>query len=699
MKTGIIHRWVHRPFSISLGLGLGLWLVTANSFNGSQSLAVLQQPADATPPSNSQTENHFLDSDYLQQQRALFQKADRAFELGRRSEFKRLLPQLTSYPLYPYLVYKDMRRNIGKLDQQQIELFLDDYENSIIAGQFRRDLITYYARHKQWQSLLHVYTPQDSTSLKCKYLHALLQTGDTKHAYPAIEQLWLTGDSLPNSCDQVFKLWRDADQQTQSLTWQRIQLAMAKNRTQLASHLSEHLDSVDQEWFELWLEVHRDPELSLQADLLRQAHPLTAIIRLHAIKRMSQKDSAQAIKLWMQLAQRFSFTDADIYKAYEYIGLVKARRHEPDASFWLDRIPRQYTSQTIQEWLIRSAIRQAEWPKLIQAIEQLPPSQQAELRWQYWWAYANEQMGYTKVAEGIYYNLANRRSFYGFLAADYLGQPYSFEEQVLKPDSEDMLKLSKTEQAQRARELFKLERIPEARREWHQLMYSLDEQNKLLASKLAQQWGWHDRAIFTMGRTEYRDDIVLRFPLPLLDKVTNWSEKNSIDPALTYAIIRRESAFMSDARSSRGALGLMQILPRTARSVAKNMKVRYRGKHSLLKTDTNIKLGTGYLQQMLQRHDSQAVLATAAYNAGPHRVKTWLPDYQPMDAIRWVETIPFRETREYVSNVLAYLIIYEYLMGSEPSRLQDHMPPVAPRLSEEQTAQQLELLTNDNSKI
>ena len=262
-----------------------------------------------------------------------------------------------------------------------------------------------------------------------------------------------------------------------------------------------------------------------------------------------------------------------------------------------------------------------------------------------------------------------------------------------------MLKLSKTEQAQRARELFKLERIPEARREWHQLMYSLDEQNKLLASKLAQQWGWHDRAIFTMGRTEYRDDIVLRFPLPLLDKVTNWSEKNSIDPALTYAIIRRESAFMSDARSSRGALGLMQILPRTARSVAKNMKVRYRGKHSLLKTDTNIKLGTGYLQQMLQRHDSQAVLATAAYNAGPHRVKTWLPDYQPMDAIRWVETIPFRETREYVSNVLAYLIIYEYLMGSEPSRLQDHMPPVAPRLSEEQTAQQLERLTNDNSKI
>ncbi|MFW2373719.1 MAG: transglycosylase SLT domain-containing protein, partial [Gammaproteobacteria bacterium] len=389
--------------------------------------------------------------------------------------------------------------------------------------------------------------------------------------------------------------------------------------------------------------------------------------------------------------------EEDLYKSYETIGLKKARRHEPDANFWLNRIPDRYSNQSIREWQVRSAIRQADWPELVVAIERLPPSKQAELRWQYWWAYANEQIGYTKLAEGFYHSLANRRSFYGFLAADYLGLPYSFEVHPLQADSVEIHKLSNTEQAQRAKELFSLKRIPEARREWHQLMDLLDEQQKLVASKLAQQWGWHDRAIFTMGKTKYRDDIALRFPLPLLDKVTNWSEQNSIDPALTYAIIRRESAFMSDAKSSKGALGLMQLQPRTARHVARNMNVRYRGKHSLLKTDTNIKLGTGYLQQMLDRHDSQAVLATAAYNAGPHRVKAWLPEYQPMEAIRWIETIPFHETREYVSNVLAYTIIYEYVMGSEPSRLQDRMPPVQPKDTESQVSQQAEPQASNKS--
>ena len=143
---------------------------------------------------------------------------------------------------------------------------------------------------------------------------------------------------------------------------------------------------------------------------------------------------------------------------------------------------------------------------------------------------------------------------------------------------------------------------------------------------------------------------------------------------------------MPDAKSSVGALGLMQIMPGTARKVARNMKVRYRGRTSLLRTETNIKLGTGYLGQMMKRLDSQPVLATAAYNAGPHRVKQWLPEAQPMDAIRWIETIPFTETREYVSNVLAYTVIYQHRMSKNYTRLASRMPPVQPKNPVTQTA-------------
>ncbi|MFW2374318.1 MAG: hypothetical protein ACN4GM_14425, partial [Gammaproteobacteria bacterium] len=337
-KISLTQSWTHRPSSISLGLGLGLWLITANSFNSSQPLPVSMQHSDTALPPTDVTEIHSIDKANIEL-RELFQKADHAFELGRRTEFKRLLPLLTDYPLYPYLLYKDMRRNIGKLDQHQIELFLSDYANSIIANQFRRDLIRYYARNKQWQSLIGIYLPQDSINLQCQYIYALLKTGGHQHAYSSIEKLWLTGSSLHRSCDKAFKIWREAGLQTQSLTWQRIQLAMAKNHIRLSRHLAKQLDENEQKWFELWLQVHNNPEYSLEASLLRQNHPLTSTIRLHAIKRMSREDTDQAIALWMKLAQRFSFTEEDLYKSYETIGLKKARRHEPDANFWLNRIP------------------------------------------------------------------------------------------------------------------------------------------------------------------------------------------------------------------------------------------------------------------------------------------------------------------------------------------------------------------------
>ena len=218
----------------------------------------------------------------------------------------------------------------------------------------------------------------------------------------------------------------------------------------------------------------------------------------------------------------------------------------------------------------------------------------------------------------------------------------------------------------------------EARREWSQLSNELDETGKLAASKLAQIWGWYDRAIITMGKTAYRDDIDLRFPILLQEEVNIWSAKHSVEPALTYAIIRRESAFMIDARSPVGATGLMQLMPATARSVAKQLRISYQGTQDLLITDTNIRLGTGYLGQILKDLDDQPALAAAAYNAGPHRVRSWRPD-QPMEAVRWIETIPFTETREYVSNVLAYTVIYQRKLENSYTRLTDRMPVVAPR--------------------
>jgi len=685
----------HRHLKTSLSIALSLWLVTANGFDST----LQKNPIEATNNTSLVThpDDIFLDSETLAEQRKLYSKAEQAFKAGQYSRFKKLKNQLKDYPLYSYLEYKDLKRNIGHLDKQQIFSFLEQNDNSIIASRLRRKLIDYYSRHKRWSDLISVYTPQQSTTRQCKYLRALINTGQEQQALAQVEKLWLTSKSQPKSCDPIFKAWELAGFRTHELTWERIQLAMSKNKTRLARYLAKTLDKSDRLWVESWIKVHRNPQLLSKLSLLKKTHPMASSIRVHAIKRMSRKKPEQAIKLWQKMNTLYSFSEEEANKAYKAIGLSMARSHHPDANIWLSQLNNTHSTKYIREWKIRSAIRQSNWSRTLSAIEQLPLQEQSSLRWQFWWAYANEQMGNTIDAEGIYHYLAGRRSYYGFLAADRLKLPYAFEDRPVELKEKELASIKQYPEAQRANEFYKLNKILDARREWFKLTSSISERQKLAASKLAQEWNWHDRAIYTMGRTDYRDDIVLRFPLPMKAKVESWSEKQSIEPAWTYAIIRRESAFMSDARSSVGALGLMQIMPRTARHVARSMRTKYRGRNSLLKTDTNLKLGTGYLGQMLKRLDSQHVLATAAYNAGPHRVKSWLPETQPMEAIRWIETIPFSETREYVSNVLAYTIIYQHRLNETYTRLSQRMPLVPAKNKPAQTAQIGKSLSDNKS--
>ncbi len=685
----------HHRLKISLSITLGLWLVTASGIDSTpQEISVKGIKSTVL---TTQMDTVFLDSETLAKQRELYQKAELAFKLHRYGQFKQLKNQLKDYPLYSYLEYMDLARKIGLLNKQQIDTFLEKNDSTIIADRLRQKLIKYYARHKRWSDLINVYTPQQSTTLQCKYLQALINTDKKQQALAQVEKLWLTSKSQPHSCDSVFKTWELAGYRTHELTWKRIQLAMSKNRTHLARFLAKTLVKSDRHWVNSWIKIHRKPQLVSKLSLLKKTHPMASTIRIHAVKRMSRKSPEKAIELWQKMNALYSFSKEEINSAYKAISLSMARNHHPDANIWLSKLGKTHTSKYVHEWKIRSAIRQSDWVQTLSTIEQLPLQEQSSLRWQFWWAYANEQIGNTIDAEGIYHYLAGRRSYYGFLAADRLNLPYAFEDHPVELGEKELASIKQHPEAQRANELFKLNKILDARREWFKLTSSISNRQKLAASKLAQQWNWHDRAIYTMGKTDYRDDIILRFPLPMKAKVESWSEKQSIEPAWTYAIIRRESAFMADARSPVGALGLMQIMPRTARNVARSMRTKYRGRNSLLGTDTNLKLGTGYLGQMLKRLDSQHVLATAAYNAGPYRVKSWLPETQPMEAIRWIETIPFSETREYVSNVLAYTIIYQHLMNNSYTRLSQRMPLIPAKNIPAQTAQIEKSIANNKS--
>lgn len=668
------------PARTSVAIGLGLWLLTANGINAPLEDTIPQ-------PSVSVTSSlQIIDEAQLENQRALYLEAEQALKSNRREQFNQLLQQLKNYPLYSYLQYKYYRGQLHHLDDTQIEAFLAANGNSVIGERFRYDVLKHFARKQQWAQLIKYYQPQNSTSLQCNYLTALLETGQQSKALAEAETLWLVGHSQPKTCNTLFDAWEQAGYRSNDLNWQRIDLSMARSNISLARHIAKDLPATDQKLVEQWINIHRRPELVMQMRIDPANHAREYNIILHAIKRQSRKDPVEAAKLWRKLEQKYTFSDSERYPVYRYIGLALARQHHADADSWLNQIPDEHSDDHVRQWKLRSTIRHGQWSDLVTTIESLPPKQQSEFTWQFWWAYANEQLGNAVEAEGIYRYLANHRHYYGFLAADRLDLPYAFEDKPLEISDEELASLNQYPEALRARELYKLDKILDARREWYQLTETLSTRQKLAAARLAQQWDWHDRAIVTMGLTDYRDDIALRFPMPLKDKVEHYSQKQQIDPALTYAVIRRESAFMTDARSSVGALGLMQIMPGTARLVARHMNLPYGGKYSLLSADTNLNLGTSYLSQMLKRLDSQPVLATAAYNAGPNRVMDWLPQDAPLEAIRWIETIPFTETREYVSNVLTYSVIYQHRMAQAYTRLTQNMPPVQPRNNQTQTA-------------
>ncbi len=218
----------------------------------------------------------------------------------------------------------------------------------------------------------------------------------------------------------------------------------------------------------------------------------------------------------------------------------------------------------------------------------------------------------------------------------------------------------------------------EARREWMHAIKNLSRPQLLGAAKLAQRWNLDNLAIMTVARAGHRDDLALRFPLSYFQPVVYHAGQQQLDPAILYGLLRRESAFNSQAYSPAGARGLMQLLPQTGEQMARLLHDRWPSASVLFNPDANLRYGAAYFARMLDRFEHHHVLATAAYNAGPGRVSRWLPEGQAMPADIWMETIPFSETREYIAAVLEYAIVYQHRMGRPVERLSHYLSAAIP---------------------
>lgn len=595
----------------------------------------------------------------LSSQRQAFAAADQALQNGQTAA----IDALADYPLYPYLLYRDISRRLERNPVGEVRTFLQRYAPSPLADRLRGQWLRQLAGERRWSDFLQDYQPTGELALECWRRQALLNTGRTDAALQAIDELWLRGAALPSACEPVVDYWVGRGGLNSGLIWRRFKLALAQGERRLAQQLQNLLPAGEQAAAKLWLTVDDNPRLLLDSARLAGAGSQREELLLHGLSRWSRQDSVSAAAAFDTLQSRYNLR-GDPWRALErQLAVFMAARGHADAMRRLTALPAASIDATVREWRVRAALRQRDWEQVLQWLEQLQPEQRAEPRWRYWRARSLEALGRRAEAVELYRQLAAERDYHGFLAADRLGAPYRFNDKPLPVSAKELDAMERAPGLARARELYLLGRLAEATTEWNYTIDGLSQPGLRRVAKLAQRWGWHYQAIATLARAGYWDDLELRFPRPYQEQVALESERNQLDPAWLYGVMRQESSFRHDAASPAGALGLMQLMPATARTVALELQRNPPSASELLQADLNIAYAAYYLRQTLARFQGQLLLATAAYNAGPNKVMEWLPDAGPLEADIWAETIPYQETRTYVQRVMEYTTFYGQQLG------------------------------------
>lgn len=618
--------------------------------------------------------------DDLQLQRSQFAAAEEALDDRRFATFRQIVAKLEDYPLLPYLEYRELRRRLYLFPYAEVDGFLQQYQDTYIGDLMTREWLETLAQQGHWSDY-RKYFPRadlDSDELTCFFLRARLKTGDDS-ALAEVTGLWNVGRSQPKACDPLFRVWMDRGYLTDDIAWERHSKAIAQGNISLARYVARKMSPQLKPLADLYDEVDRHPERLRQEQRFSSQTARMHEIILHGFRRYARRDPLEALELWEHYDAAHYFPAEDRDRTQEYLITHLTVEGQMAAAQRLLKQMEKISSSELIAWLVRDALRDQDWQRAYDSIQLFPAEEEESERWLYWRARALEHLDRSDpeygTAQQIYSRLALTRNFYGFLAADILGRDYTLVDRPANPPAQALDSVRNLPGMRRARELLNLNRVVEARREWFYATRGFEAPDLLAAAKLAERWGWYRKSIQSMIEARYWDDLELRFPLAYRDAVNDASASTDIEPTLLFAIARQESAFAADARSPAGAMGLMQLMPSTARRTARSIGVKYRY-WDLIDPMQNLRLGSRYLHQLLNQFNGNHILAAAAYNAGPERVKEWLSDKDqglPYDI--WIETIPYRETRGYVQNVLAFSVIYGYRLGKQITLLPERKHP------------------------
>jgi len=606
-----------------------------------------------------------------------FLAARDAFQKGQIDRLDELAEHLTDYPLYPYIVSWQLRSRLADTAPDEIQRFLTQQEDSLAVQRLRGDWLKQLGKKQSWELFEreHPAFALDDQEVGCYALQARLARGDLTSLQEA-RPLWFQGAAQPESCGPLFDALVTRGQITEEDVWVRVRLALETGNAsfvkQLMAYLppakrisARQLDSAARqpqrylERFPLPLSTQGERELAMFATW-RVAQSLPAVAATRLDKYDELLPAADRSYVWAQVAT------------------AGALKHRPEALDWFQRTGDAQLSDRQLGWKARIGLRTGDWQTVLAAINAMSEREAQLSPWRYWKARALLALGNSAEGNAILAPLSAEHSYYGQLAHEELGPGMAAIPTAYQPGDDQVEAVERTPGIQRALKFFQLGLRYEGALEWGWSTRSYDDRQLLAAAEVARRNGWYERAIDTAERTSALHDFTLRFPTPYRDVVSSYARALDLEEAWVYGLVRQESRFVVDARSSAGAQGLMQLMPSTARQVARRLRLPGFQRHHVISVDTNINLGTYYMRQLLDDLDNQIVLASAGYNAGLRRARGWRAE-RPLEGAVYVESIPFTETRDYVRKVMSNTMYYSRLFGQPFITLKQRLGTIGPR--------------------
>lgn len=628
------------------------------------------------------------DADYL--------AAREAYRVGNAAKLDKISAQLEQSPLEPYLAYYQLRMRLESADDSTVLAFLSRADDTPLIDRMRAEWLRVLGKNRRWITYAEQYPLllNSDTGLACYALQArqyLQNVWIPQHSNDAVieppltplqeqqetRNLWMAWENeLPEGCVSLFDAALAKSMISEADVRQRMRLALESGDVALAKKLIKKLPAERAILTSSLSSAAANPERYLSKAKLNTASAAQRSVALFALQRLAKKQPQLAYTRWEKISEYFSADERHYF--FGWLGYEAARKQDARALDWYKAAGGAPLTEAQLAWRARAALRAQSWHEVRAAIASMAAPQQSEGVWRYWKGRALRELGRLPEAEALFVELSAEHNYYGQLAAEELGASsasgmISANYQADEKNINDMLAIPAV---QRTLALYRMDLRTDAALEWGWATRKFDDKQLLVAAEIARRNEMYEHTINTADRTVQLHDFNLRYPAPYRQEMQDYVRTNDLEEAWVFGLMRQESRFVAQAKSTVGAAGVMQIMPATARWIAKKLGMKNYRKAFIHQLDTNLKLGTHYMKTVLSALDNNLLLASAAYNAGPRRAREWRAENALEGAI-YVETIPFDETRQYVKKVMSNAVYYAKLFGQPPRSLKDRLGIIA----------------------